>query len=150
MDKYATLAPTGQHRGPAAGSQPPAPGSADTTEVRAPAAPDAMGQKASGIVRTGEGLAVPPHADGKSDEGAAEEQVGRSGSLADAPTKPAETRHVVFENTKTGEVYLDSGGNVADNVSDGGRFDKVTAFDDEAEAAAYASRVQRPDRPAEP
>lgn len=51
---------------------------------------------------------------------------------------PKQPRFVVFENTDTGEVYFGRNTNLSDNWTDGGRFDQVTIFATEEDAAAYA------------
>lgn len=45
---------------------------------------------------------------------------------------------VVLENEDTGEVFYEADHNLSDNWSDGGRFDVITLFSSEEEAAAYA------------
>lgn len=51
---------------------------------------------------------------------------------------PDEPRFIVLENTETGEVYFGRENNLSDDWMEGGRFDQVTLFGDETEAAAYA------------
>jgi hypothetical protein len=45
---------------------------------------------------------------------------------------------VVLENGDTGEVFYEADYNLSDNWSDGGRFDVVTLFPSEEDAASYA------------
>ncbi len=72
-------------------------------------------------------------------------ELGRhdEGELAQAleqlPDKP---RFVVFENTDTGQVYLDRENNMGSDWTGGGQFDQVTLFEDETDAAAYAEERQ--------
>jgi hypothetical protein len=65
------------------------------------------------------------------------------GELAQAlehlPDKP---RFVVFENTDTGEVFLGRENNLGDNWTGGGKYDQVTLFEDETDAADYAKSRQ--------
>jgi hypothetical protein len=49
---------------------------------------------------------------------------------------------VVLENSDTGEVFYEADYNLSDNWSDGGRFDSVTLFPSEDEAASYADERQ--------
>jgi hypothetical protein len=60
-------------------------------------------------------------------------------ALEQLPDKP---RFVVFENTDTGEVYLDRENNMGSNWTGDGRFDQVTLFEDETDAADYANERQ--------
>lgn len=50
---------------------------------------------------------------------------------------------VVLENEDTGEVFYEADHNLSDNWSDGGRFDVVTLFPSEEEAASYADSRTR-------
>jgi hypothetical protein len=50
---------------------------------------------------------------------------------------------VVLENEDTGEVFYEADHNLSDNWSDGGRFDVVTLFETEEEAAAYADERRK-------
>lgn len=52
---------------------------------------------------------------------------------------PDGPRFVVLENTETGERFFDREGATSDNWFAGGRFDQVTLFDREEEAARYAA-----------
>ena len=52
---------------------------------------------------------------------------------------PDEPRYVVFENTETGEVFYDSERNLSGSWTEEGRFDQVTVFEEEPDAAAYAA-----------
>ena len=56
---------------------------------------------------------------------------------------PDGPRYVVFENTDTGEVFVDLESNVSDNWSDNDRFDSFTLFESEEEASAYADKKQK-------
>ena len=75
------------------------------------------------------------------------EEVGRyttDAEMAEAFTTLPEASHfVVFEHTESGEVFFDHENNLSDNWTDGGRFDRLTIFDTEEEAAAYAERRRR-------
>lgn len=55
---------------------------------------------------------------------------------------PSEARFVVLENSSTGEVQMEQQKNFSGDWTDGGRFDQVILFDDEADAAAYAASRQ--------
>ena len=49
-------------------------------------------------------------------------------------------QYVVLENVKRGEVHYDRQDRFSDDWSDGGRFDRMTLFADEDEAARYAEQ----------
>jgi hypothetical protein len=53
------------------------------------------------------------------------------GTLPDGP------RFIVLENTETGEAVFDRESALSGNLFDGGRYDQVTVFESEDEAAAY-------------
>lgn len=49
-------------------------------------------------------------------------------------------RFVVFENLDSGDVFFDRESDLSEDWTGDGRFDQVTIFEDEDEAAAYAER----------
>ncbi|HET6568778.1 MAG TPA: hypothetical protein VFG50_12500 [Rhodothermales bacterium] len=49
-------------------------------------------------------------------------------------------RYVVFENTETGDVFYQNETDVHGDWTGNGRFDQITVFNDQGEAAAYAER----------
>lgn len=55
---------------------------------------------------------------------------------------PDGPRYVVLENTETGETHFDRQGELSGGWFSEGRFDQVTVFDSEDEAAAYADEQQ--------
>ncbi len=54
-----------------------------------------------------------------------------------------ERRYAVLENTETGQVFMDQQENLSDNWFAGGRFDQITFFADEDEAATYADEQRQ-------
>ncbi len=149
MSKHDDLAPTGSYNGPDPKHEDSS--SDDGTEVRALEAEDDRDPNAA-VEQTvqlshsadrsryrlrnwREGLADYP--------GYTELSRHPKGELAQAleqlPDKP---RFVVFENTDTGEVYLDRENNLGDNWTGDGKFDQVTLFEDETDAAEYAEKQQ--------
>ncbi len=51
-------------------------------------------------------------------------------------------RYVVLENTETGDVHVDQQANLSNSWFEEGRFDQVTFFETEDEAAAYTDQQQ--------
>jgi hypothetical protein len=149
MSDHDDLAPTGTYTGPAPKHEDR--GTDEGTVVRAPKAEDDRDPNAK-VERT---VQLSHSADRSRYrlrgwmEGIADDadytELGRhqEGELAQAleqlPDKP---RFVVFENTETGEVYLDRESNLGNNWTGGGKFNQVTMFEDETDAAAYADERQ--------
>lgn len=64
-------------------------------------------------------------------------------ALVDAVSNlPAPAPYVVFENSATGEVFYDGEYSIGRNWTQDGRFDQITMFDNEEEAAAYVAERQ--------
>lgn len=143
MPDYESIPTSGQHRGPKQSN--------DTgTEVRT-AESDASAQPGESetifrLVHSPEQrrYRLSRWAEGSPVE-AGYEELGRyreaelGSALSHLPEAP---RFVVFENSKTGEVNMQRETEVSANWTDGGRFDQVLFFDDEAEAAEYAASRQ--------
>ena len=55
---------------------------------------------------------------------------------------PSPSPYVVFENTESGEVFYEGEYSIGRNWSQDGRFDQITMFGSEEEAAAYVSERQ--------
>ncbi len=118
------------------------------TEVRAPDAPDDTAADEPGT-STYQLLHAPEQAHYRLqswDEGAplpeGYAELGRYGrkDLASALAPLSErARFVVLENSKTGEVHLENMSNISANWTDGGRFDRVTLFEDQSDAANYVA-----------
>ena len=74
------------------------------------------------------------------------EEVGRYGHqdyMAAFTDLASESYYIVFENTDTGEVFMGGMNNLSDNWTGDGRFDQITIFDTEPEAAAYAEEAEQ-------
>ncbi|PSQ71810.1 MAG: hypothetical protein BRD38_00730 [Bacteroidetes bacterium QH_9_67_14] len=56
---------------------------------------------------------------------------------------PDGPRFIVLENTETGEAVVDHEGALSDNWFAGGRYDQVTVFESEDEAAAYVEEGEK-------
>ena len=54
---------------------------------------------------------------------------------------PEYARFIVFENPETGEVYYDREGNITGGLA-GGQYARISIFEDETAAAAYADALQ--------
>lgn len=75
------------------------------------------------------------------------EEVGRyagetdlTAAFEELPLKPS---FVVFENSKTGEVFYDTKSNITAGWPGFGNYDQVTLFDDETKAAEYVQRREK-------
>ncbi len=149
MSDHDDLAPTGTYNGPAPKHEDR--GTDEGTVVRAPKAeddrdPNAQPERTVQLSHNADRsrYRLRGWMEGMTDYPGYTE-LGRhpEGDLAQAleglPDKP---RFVVFENTETGEVYLDRENNLGDNWTGGGKFDQVTLFEDETDAAEYAEQQQ--------
>ncbi|PSQ93533.1 MAG: hypothetical protein BRD52_00990 [Bacteroidetes bacterium SW_4_67_19] len=56
---------------------------------------------------------------------------------------PDGPRFIVLENTETGEAVVDHEGALSDNWFAGGRYDQITVFESEDEAAAYVEEGEK-------
>lgn len=130
-----------------------------TSSVRAQDAPELPGKEAEEKVDGGDGDGhtfqvmesgtmgtyrvrrwKPGQAIGAAAEGYEETSRATTNEDVDASIREqtTERRYAVLENTESGQVFMDQQENLSDNWFAGGRFDQITFFADEDEAAAYA------------
>ncbi len=147
MADYDSIPTAGTHRGP---EQPDDP----ETEVRAPEPDDATSDDAGDVTNAGAPRLQLVHAPDQSsyhlrpfDESRSLErghvEIGQFDEVGAAlQALPSLPRFVVLENKDTGEMRLTQDTDVTANWTDGGRFDHITLFEHESDAATYVASRQ--------
>ncbi len=152
MERYASLAPYGQHRGPVR-----ADAAATSTEVRGMPAEDSrpaarvehkdssdqsspLAHHRYRLARSGGQYLLTTLRDGHTLEDSFED-VGEYTSVSDATTAlPSDLHFYVFENSQTGAVEMRQARDLAHGLTLTDGFDQVRVFAAQDEAEAYAKR----------
>lgn len=155
MERYASLAPYGQHRGPAATDA-----ASTSSEVRALPAEDGrpnakVEQQASSdqssplthhryrLARDGGQYLLSTRREGDTLEDSFEE-VGEYPSVQEASEAiPSEMAFYVFENSETGAVEMRQARDLAHGLTLADGFDRVRVFNEQAAAEQYAKNRSR-------
>lgn len=142
MADYDSIPTAGTHRGP----EPADPGTG--TEVRAPRSDDeTAGEQAATFqlvhVPADARYHLRPYRDGASvSEGHREVGRYRAEDVPGALATVGDSFYVVLENAQTGEMRLTQESDLTANWTDGGRFDRITLFERESDAAEYVASRQ--------